>query len=47
MKEPSNVPPLWSLQFLERVTQGLISPRMPEQWTVDFRQPASDYLDFR
>lgn len=47
MSEPSNVPPYWSLQFLAEVTHGLISPVPPEQWTVDFRQPASDYLEFR
>lgn len=47
MSEPSNVPPLWSLKFLAHITQGLVSPVPPEQWTIDFRQPASDYLDFR
>lgn len=48
MSEPSNVPPLWSLQFLAQITQGLVSPiPKPDQWTIDFRQPASDYLDFR
>ena len=47
MKEPSYMPPLWSLQFLAHVTQGLISPVPTEQWVVDFRQPASDYLHFR
>lgn len=47
MSEPSNMPPLWSLQFLAHVTQGLISPVAPEQWTIDFKQPASDYIDFR
>lgn len=47
ISEPSNVPPLWSLQFLAQITQGLISPVPPEQWTISFRQPASDYLDFR
>lgn len=47
MKEPSNVPPLWSIEFLAHVTQGLISPELTEEWTINFRQPASDYLDFR
>uniref|UniRef100_A0A1L8DN37 Putative phosphatase regulatory subunit n=1 Tax=Nyssomyia neivai TaxID=330878 RepID=A0A1L8DN37_9DIPT len=47
MSEPSNVPPFWSLQFLAHVTQGMISPVPPEQWVVDFQQPASDYLAFR
>lgn len=47
MSEPSNVPPLWSLEFLAHVTQGMVSPDPVEQWTVAFRQPASDYLDFR
>lgn len=47
MKEPSNVPPLWSIEFLAHVTQGLISPELTEEWMVNFRQPASDYLDFR
>ncbi|XP_037905151.1 protein phosphatase 1 regulatory subunit 3C isoform X2 [Hermetia illucens] len=47
MSEPSSVPPLWSLKFLAQITQGLVSPHPSEQWTIDFRQPASDYLQFR
>lgn len=47
MKEPSNVPPLWSLEFLAQVTQGLISPELTEEWMINFRQPASDYVAFR
>lgn len=47
MKEPSYMPPIWSLQFLAHVTQGMISPVPQEQWMVDFRQPASAYLEFR
>lgn len=47
MSEPSSVPPLWSLKFLAQITQGLVSPYPSEQWTIDFRQPASDYLQFR
>lgn len=47
MNEQSCEPPLWSLQFLAHVTQGLISPVPTEQWTIDFRQPASDYLSYR
>lgn len=47
MKEPSYMPPTWSLQFLAHVTQGMISPVPQEQWVVDFRQPASAYLEFR
>lgn len=48
MSEPSNVPPYWTLQFLAEVTHGLISPvAITEQWEVDFKQPASDYLGFR
>lgn len=47
MKEPSYMPPMWSLQFLAHVTQGMISPVPQEQWVVDFRQPASAYLEFR
>lgn len=47
MSEPSNVPPHWSLQFLAHITQGWVSPIPTEQWTIDFKQPASDYLDFR
>lgn len=47
MNEASNEPPLWSLQFLAHVTQGVISPVPTEQWTIDFRQPASDYLTYR
>jgi protein phosphatase 1 regulatory subunit 3A/B/C/D/E len=47
MSEASTQPPTWSLQFLAHVTQGMISPVPQEQWTIDFRQPASDYLEFR
>lgn len=47
MSESSNQPPVWSLQFLAHVTQGMISPVPQEQWTIDFSQPASDYLEFR
>ncbi|XP_030385655.1 protein phosphatase 1 regulatory subunit 3B [Scaptodrosophila lebanonensis] len=47
MSEPSNVPPYWSVKFLEQITQGLVSPHPADQWTVDFKQPASDYLTFR
>lgn len=47
MSEPSNVPPLWSIEFLSHVTQGFISPELTEEWTIRFRQPASDYLNFR
>lgn len=47
MSEPSNVPPLWSIEFLSQVTRGMTSPNPPEQWTVQFRQPASDYLEFK
>lgn len=47
MSEASTQPPTWSLHFLAHVTQGMISPVPQEQWTIDFRQPASDYLEFR
>lgn len=47
MSEASTQPPTWSLQFLAHVTQGMISPVPVEQWIIDFRQPASDYLEFR
>ncbi|XP_067613375.1 protein phosphatase 1 regulatory subunit 3B [Eurosta solidaginis] len=47
MSEPSNVPPKWSTKFLEQIRQGLVSPHPADQWTVDFKQPASDYLSFR
>lgn len=47
MKEASCEPPIWSLQFLAQVTHGLISPVPTEQWTIEFRQPASEYLKFR
>lgn len=47
MNEASCEPPIWSLQFLAHVTQGLISPVPTEQWTIEFRQPASEYLKFR
>lgn len=47
MAEASTQPPSWSLQFLAHVTQGMISESQQELWTIDFRQPASDYLEFR
>lgn len=47
MAEPSSVPPLWSIEFLSHLTQGLISPDLNEEWTITFKQPASDYLNFR
>jgi protein phosphatase 1 regulatory subunit 3A/B/C/D/E len=47
MSEPSSCPPMLSLEFLAHVTQGMVSPVPQNQWTIDFRQPASDYLDFR
>lgn len=47
MTEPSNVPPLWSFQFLAQVTKGITAEVAPEPWEVTFAQPASDYLDFR
>lgn len=47
MNEASCEPPIWTLQFLAHVTQGLISPVPTEQWTIEFRQPASEYLMFR
>ncbi|KAL5291207.1 PPP1R3B family protein [Megaselia abdita] len=49
MSEPSNCPPLWSLKFLEQITQGFVAPHptSTDTWTVDFKQPASDYLSFR
>jgi len=47
MSEPSYAPPFWSLQYLAQITQGFVSPVPTEQWTVDFRQPASNYLQFR
>lgn len=47
MSEASCEPPIWTLQFLAHVTQGLISPVPTEQWTIEFRQPASEYLKFR
>ncbi|XP_031631894.1 protein phosphatase 1 regulatory subunit 3B [Contarinia nasturtii] len=47
MSEPSNVPPLWSIEFLSHVTQGLIAPDVTEEWSISFKQPASDYLNFR
>ncbi len=47
MSEASAQPPQFTLQFLAHVTQGLISPVPKEQWSIDFRQPASDYLEFR
>lgn len=47
MSEPSNVPPLWSIEFLSHVTQGIVVPDLAEEWTISFKQPASDYLNFR
>lgn len=47
MSEPSNVPPLWSIEFLSHVTQGLITPDVTDEWSISFKQPASDYLNFR
>jgi protein phosphatase 1 regulatory subunit 3A/B/C/D/E len=47
MTEPSNVPPLFSFQFLAQVTKGISAEVVPEPWEVTFQQPASDYLDFR
>lgn len=38
MTEPSNEPPHWTLQLLTEATRGFV---------VDFKQPASDYLEFR
>ncbi|GBP96184.1 Protein phosphatase 1 regulatory subunit 3C-B [Eumeta japonica] len=31
-------------EILEQITQGLVTPHPADQWTVDFKQPASDYL---
>lgn len=47
MSEPSNVPPLWSIEFLSHVTQGFITPDITDEWSISFKQPASDYLKFR
>ncbi|XP_055306003.1 protein phosphatase 1 regulatory subunit 3B [Sitodiplosis mosellana] len=47
MSEPSNVPPLWSIEFLSHVTQGFITPDITDEWSIAFKQPASDYLNFR
>ena len=47
MTEPSNVPPVFSFQFLAQVTKGLSAEVCPEPWEITFSQPASDYLDFR
>lgn len=47
MSEPSNVPPLWSIEFLSHVTQGIVTPELAEEWSISFKQPASDYLNFR
>lgn len=47
MTEPSNMPPLWSSQFLMLVTKGVSAEVAPEPWEPTFPQPASDYLEFR
>lgn len=48
MSEPSNCPPKWTDEFLAQVIKGVKpNPTSDIQWTVQFAQPASDYLAFR
>lgn len=49
MTEPSNVPPLWSFQFLSEVTRGISADPVGnvDHWQITFPQPASDYVAFR
>lgn len=54
MKEPSNVPPLWTNTFVEKVLQcklqfskKLLSTNDQYPWELCFSQPASDYLMYR
>ncbi|GFR18158.1 protein phosphatase 1 regulatory subunit 3C [Trichonephila clavata] len=48
MSEPSNCPPKWTDEFLAQVIKGVKpNPTSDVHWTVQFAQPASDYLAFR
>lgn len=45
--ERPDCPPLWSTDFIEKVTGGF-SPEPPaKQWEATFAQPASDYMNFK
>lgn len=55
MKEPSNVPPIWTNTFVEKVlrckelqfNEKLLSNNGQYPWEMCFSQPASDYLTYR
>ena len=47
MTEPSDYPPRWTAEFLEQVTGGALAEVATQRWRPTFRQPASDYPDFR
>lgn len=48
MTEPSDCPPRWTDDFLEKVTQGLRDTlTIDNTWEPSFSQPASDYMAFR
>lgn len=52
MREPSDCPPLWTLEFLAQVTRGVAAAAAAASsdgnaWETSFPQPAADYLAFR
>ncbi|KAG8222000.1 hypothetical protein J437_LFUL003380 [Ladona fulva] len=52
MREPSDCPPLWTLEFLAQVTRGVAAAAAAassdgNSWETSFSQPAADYLAFR
>ncbi|XP_046385771.1 protein phosphatase 1 regulatory subunit 3B-B isoform X2 [Ischnura elegans] len=52
MREPSDCPPLWTLEFLAQVTRGVAAAAAAassdsNNWELNFQQPAADYLAFR
>ncbi|XP_071447986.1 protein phosphatase 1 regulatory subunit 3C isoform X3 [Hetaerina americana] len=52
MREPSDCPPLWTLEFLAQVTRGVAAAAAAassdsNNWELNFPQPAADYLAFR
>ncbi|CAG0889077.1 unnamed protein product [Cyprideis torosa] len=47
MTEPSDCPPLWSPDFIERITGGVQAEPTGRNWVPKFTQPAADYIHFR
>uniref|UniRef100_A0A1W7R9Y2 Protein phosphatase 1 regulatory subunit 3C-B n=1 Tax=Hadrurus spadix TaxID=141984 RepID=A0A1W7R9Y2_9SCOR len=48
MTEPSDCPPRWTDDFIEKVTKGIRDRlSLDDSWEPLFLQPASDYLAFR